>query len=137
MVGRLLVTGSLVLFLAGCATTGNTVNEQTHELQQRITAMETELEKKNQDISMLESELQRIQESLPGTENTKNSIAPALSLRQVQTALKKAGFYKGVIDGKTGPQTKKAIKNFQKANGLKADGIVGKKTALALDSYLQ
>lgn len=137
MVGRLLVTGSLMLFLAGCATTGNTVNEQTHAFQQRITALETELEKKNQDISMLESELQRIQESLPGTADTKNSIAPVLSLRQVQTALKKAGFYKGVIDGKTGPQTKRAIKNFQKANGLKADGIVGKRTALALGSYLQ
>jgi hypothetical protein len=35
-------------------------------------------------------------------------------MRQVQAALKKTGFYKGDIDGKSGPQTKKAIEAFQK-----------------------
>ena len=48
--------------------------------------------------------------------------------RQVQSALKKAGFYKGDIDGKLGPQTKKAIKAFQKSKGLNPDGVIGVKT---------
>lgn len=53
---------------------------------------------------------------------------------EIQTALKNAGFYSGSIDGKIGPKTKKAIEEFQKANGLKADGKVGPKTWEALSS---
>jgi peptidoglycan hydrolase-like protein with peptidoglycan-binding domain len=55
--------------------------------------------------------------------------------RQIQTALKKVGFYKGKIDGKTGPRTKEAIKAFQRASGLKADGAVGDKTWAELNKY--
>lgn len=56
---------------------------------------------------------------------------------QIQTALKNAGFYKGEIDGKIGPQTKKAIKAFQKAKGLAPDGVVGPKTWEELEKYLK
>lgn len=56
--------------------------------------------------------------------------------KDIQTALKAAGFYTGTVDGKIGPRTKKAIIDFQKANGLKADGKVGPKTMAALDKYL-
>ncbi|MDO8662871.1 MAG: peptidoglycan-binding domain-containing protein [Candidatus Omnitrophota bacterium] len=59
-----------------------------------------------------------------------------LSLKQIQRALKSAGFYQGPIDGKIGPKTKEAIRKFQKANGLKADGIVGKRTSAELNEYL-
>jgi len=56
---------------------------------------------------------------------------------QIQKALKHAGFYKGAIDGKVGPRTKSAIREFQKANGLTADGSVGDKTWQALKTYLK
>lgn len=49
-------------------------------------------------------------------------------IKQVQTALKKVGFYKGDIDGKLGPQTKRAIKAFQKSKGLAPDGVIGVRT---------
>ncbi len=55
---------------------------------------------------------------------------------EIQTALKNAGFYSGSIDGKIGPKSKKAIEDFQSANGLKADGKVGAKTWEALGKYL-
>ncbi len=58
-------------------------------------------------------------------------------MRKIQTALKNAGFYKGKIDGKTGPQTKSAIKAFQKSKKLKPDGLVGKKTWVELSKYLK
>ena len=45
--------------------------------------------------------------------------------KQAQATLKKAGFYKGEMDGKMGPQTKKAIKAFQKSKGLNPDGVIG------------
>ncbi|MFA4992883.1 MAG: peptidoglycan-binding domain-containing protein [Candidatus Omnitrophota bacterium] len=55
---------------------------------------------------------------------------------EIQTALKNAGFYAGNIDGKIGPKSKKAIEDFQSANGLKTDGKVGAKTWDALGKYL-
>lgn len=56
--------------------------------------------------------------------------------KEIQTALKNANFYMWAIDGKIGPMTKKAIEEFQKANGLKVDGIVGPKTWDKLKAYL-
>lgn len=56
--------------------------------------------------------------------------------KEIQTALKNAGFYTGAIDGKIGSKTKKAILEFQKANGLIADGKVGPKTWGVLSKYL-
>ena len=56
--------------------------------------------------------------------------------KDIQKALKAAGFYTGAVDGKIGPKTKKAIMDFQKAKGLKADGKVGPKTWAELEKYL-
>lgn len=56
--------------------------------------------------------------------------------RNIQTALKNAGFYSGKVDGSIGPKTKKAIEAFQEKEGLKADGKVGPKTWRALSAYL-
>ena len=56
--------------------------------------------------------------------------------KQIQQALKAAGFYNGKIDGTIGPKTKKAIEEFQAQNGLKADGKVGAKTWKALSAHL-
>jgi len=58
------------------------------------------------------------------------------SPKDIQAALKNAGFYAGEVDGKVGPMTKKAIEDFQKAKGLKADGKVGPKTWEVLSAYL-
>ena len=55
---------------------------------------------------------------------------------EIQTALKNAGFYAGNIDGKIGPKSKKAIEDFQKANGLKVDGKIGPKTWEAMSKYV-
>lgn len=55
---------------------------------------------------------------------------------EIQQALKGAGFYKGAVDGKIGPQTREAIKEFQRVNGLSADGVVGRQTWERLAPYL-
>ena len=41
-------------------------------------------------------------------------------------------FYKGKIDGILGKRTRLAIKKYQKTRSLKADGILGDKTKLCL-----
>lgn len=59
------------------------------------------------------------------------------SIKKIQFVLKSAGFYKGEVDGKMGPRTKNAIKEFQKANKLVSDGIAGPRTWEALSQYLK
>ncbi|MFC1709646.1 peptidoglycan-binding protein [Candidatus Omnitrophota bacterium] len=66
--------------------------------------------------------------------SSSSSIAP--TTKQVQTALKNAGYYKGQVDGKIGPMSKDAILGFQKDNGLVADGKVGPKTWSKLRQHL-
>ncbi|MBU1998586.1 MAG: peptidoglycan-binding domain-containing protein [Candidatus Omnitrophota bacterium] len=56
---------------------------------------------------------------------------------EIQEALKNAGYYMGKVDGKIGPISKKAIEDFQKANGLIVDGKVGPKTWGVLGKYLK
>ncbi|MCM8824497.1 MAG: peptidoglycan-binding protein [Candidatus Omnitrophica bacterium] len=60
-----------------------------------------------------------------------------ISVLQIQTALKNAGFSPGPIDGKLGAKTKKAIIEFQKREGLVPDGKVGPKTWERLSKYLK
>ena len=57
------------------------------------------------------------------------------STRDIQQALKNSGFYQGSIDGKMGPLTRDAIREFQRIHGLKDDGVVGKQTWTQLSTY--
>jgi len=58
------------------------------------------------------------------------------TVKEIQTALKNAGFDPGSFDGKMGPRTRQAIKDFQKSKGLVPDGAVGPKTWASLGKYL-
>ena len=51
---------------------------------------------------------------------------------QIQTKLKRWGYYSGSIDGIYGTQTVNAVKYFQRKNGLTVDGIAGPATLKAL-----
>lgn len=51
---------------------------------------------------------------------------------QIQTKLKNWGYYTGAIDGKYGSATQKAVKEFQRKNGLTVDGVAGSKTLSAM-----
>ena len=51
---------------------------------------------------------------------------------QIQTKLKRWGYYNGNIDGIYGSQTQEAVRFFQRKNGLSVDGIAGPKTLAAM-----
>lgn len=53
-------------------------------------------------------------------------------VKQIQTKLKRWGYYYGNIDGIYGSQTLSAVKWFQSKNGLTVDGIAGPKTLAAM-----
>ena len=77
--------------------------------------------------------------------NTSAATAPAAPLpteesarvREIQKALKAAGFDPGPLDGRMGGKTKAAVHDFQVANGLDADGKVGPKTWNKLEPFLK
>jgi g-D-glutamyl-meso-diaminopimelate peptidase len=58
------------------------------------------------------------------------STGPAVQL--LQLALNRGGFDAGATDGIFGVKTQNALKDFQKKNGLRADGIAGPRTHRAL-----
>ncbi len=51
----------------------------------------------------------------------------------LQTILKNKGYFNGTIDGVFGRMTYYSVKAFQRANGLKADGVVGVGTRVLLN----
>ena len=71
---------------------------------------------------------------------TNNQTIEALSkygsrgseVTQIQTKLKRWGYYNGSIDGIYGSKTVAAVKYFQRKNGLTQDGIAGPKTLAAM-----
>jgi peptidoglycan hydrolase-like protein with peptidoglycan-binding domain len=57
-------------------------------------------------------------------------------LEGVQDALTKLGYEPGAVDGRDGPNTQKAVREFQAAASVGIDGIVGPLTREALVTEL-
>src|ERR1700747_1597327 len=53
---------------------------------------------------------------------------PTPTTAAVQRALAQRGYYKGRIDDKLGPETRRAIREFQRKEGLRASGRVDSAT---------
>ncbi len=54
------------------------------------------------------------------------------TVRQIQSKLKSWGYYSGSVDGVYGSATERAVRAFQKKNGLTVDGKAGPKTLAAM-----
>lgn len=134
--------GSLILMvlafaplvvLGGCATMNKksdtelqTLKAQVNDLEARVQQKDTEIVGLRQALSKTtEEKYNSLKESLPSATQVPTPL-------QIQQALKAAGYDPGDIDGKLGSKTRKAVRAFQKANGLNPDGKVGPKTWNAL-----
>ena len=95
---------------------GLKLNAESTPIQSTTTAMSTPVDAAGEQVAM--------------------AIAPEKpTIQDIQMALKNADIYNGKVDGVMGPRTKKAIKEFQEKNNLKADGKVGAKTWSELKSF--
>ncbi|MDD5019776.1 MAG: peptidoglycan-binding domain-containing protein [Candidatus Omnitrophica bacterium] len=120
---------TLMLAAAGCATTRSTSGSS---VESRLQVLENKVQSLESQIVVSET----ADESFGIREESSGVTVDTVTKKQIQQALKNAGYYEGTVDGKIGPKTRTAIKQFQKDMGLKADGIAGKKTKEKLLKYL-
>jgi len=130
--------------LAGCATSGaaqrgqDQLQVQVAGLQSQVAALTSHVEELRSRQQALEGRAwdQGVRVSSAAETRTARRAYVVLTAKELQLALQRAGYYQGPMDGKIGPKTRTAIKLFQAANGLVADGVAGHKTMVALHVYL-
>lgn len=131
----------IIFSVSGCATCKNK-DLEIQGLKNEISVLASQSQNKEEEINNLKQALikseqekealsQRITDKESGCE-----VKSRPNIKQIQIALKNAGYNPGAVDGRMGRQTKDAIKLFQKNNDLRADGRVGKKTWKLLCPYL-
>ena len=143
---RLILSLFLLIGLTGCSATSKKQDLQIQQMQSHLNYLESAVNKHEDDIAKLKNDraeagakpvysfnedLKEFNDEIAGTDFDPPSAS------DIQKALKNAGFYKGSVDGKIGPKTSEAILSFQKDKKLKADGVIGKMTWMALKKYLK
>ncbi|MFH1269629.1 MAG: peptidoglycan-binding domain-containing protein [Candidatus Omnitrophota bacterium] len=141
------IIGYLAIFilffsLSGCATARKQKDLEMQGLRNQVSALEAQVQEKDLEIMNLRDSLMKSIEEKAGLakqEKKKKVISEVKSrptTKQIQIALENAGYNPGAMDGRMGRKTKEAIKAFQRANNLPADGKVGKMTWRLLKEYL-
>ena len=160
MVLRLLSVLFLAVVVSGCASTQ--MKTQNEQMQSRMTELEKNLQAKDAEIVDLQYQVKDLSSKVDGGKTAESDQAASAqgsseqgesvkvsggseaqiirvkaSPEKIQRALKSAGVYTGRVDGRIGAGTRQAIVEFQKSHGLKADGVLGKKTWDELKVYLK
>lgn len=131
-----------VFSLSGCASMQKEKNMEIQGLKNQVSLLESQVQSKDEEINALRESLDRAEQGAGSglALKQKKRVIPEAkshpSVKQIQAALKNAGYNPGSLDGKMGRQTKDAIRAFQRANDLQADGRVGRKTWDLLKEYL-
>ena len=157
---QLTILNSVILtlsffFFTGCVTTRpqqkdtfldeiNQLSLKVHSLEQENRTLQQENGENERTVAQLEDNIAnlkveqtaQIKPNLPAQFTKTNSRPLKRTNKNIQRALKTAGYDIGTVDGKIGPRTRSAIVAFQKTNGLNADGTVGVNTWAKLQTYL-
>lgn len=139
-----ILLGTMVL-TTGCTTKKRHQRDITN-LQTQIGTLQAEVARLDQSLKDTDTALKAAQEGrTAGTGSALGQLTQGAIYRTpsgfelpaaaIQSALKKAGYYQGTIDGKVGSRTKQAIRDFQRDQGLEADGVCGRQTWARLKSF--
>ncbi|MBU1913001.1 MAG: peptidoglycan-binding protein [Candidatus Omnitrophica bacterium] len=88
----------------------------------------TQLEETRRTKEILQSKKEYVSKTKYARQADSSKAEFRPTTKEIQTALKNAGFDPGSLDGKMGSRTRQAIKDFQKSKGLVPDGVAGPKT---------
>lgn len=135
----LLLLSVFVISLSGCATARKQSELDMQGLRNQVSVLESQLRDKDNEIYSLQEALNQAnaEKEISTKKKISSEVKSRPNTKQIQAALANAGFNPGAIDGRMGRQTRDAIRAFQRANGLTADGKVGKKTWNLLRVYLE
>jgi peptidoglycan hydrolase-like protein with peptidoglycan-binding domain len=78
-----------------------------------------------------------LQIQVPKTGESIGPDSPAARVAELQQALLQLGYKVGKSDGIYGGKTRKAVRAFQKSQKLEVDGLVGPRTARAINKALR
>jgi peptidoglycan hydrolase-like protein with peptidoglycan-binding domain len=134
-----LVVASFVISLNGCASSRKQKELEIQGLRNQISALESQLQTKDEEINSLKEAAAKATEEKETAVSKKKVIGEIKSRptpKQIQIALRNAGYNPGKIDGRMGKLSHEAIKAFQKAHNLTPDGKMGKETWNLLKEYL-
>lgn len=150
--GRLSVITALALAASGCAMGGSKshlarLQSQVGLLDDRVTQLErigpaptafnTDVPATDSSWSSDSAAGKSSPVAVRTSKKSRRASSDKPSTKAIQQALKSAGFYQGELDGKMGPLTRQAVEEFQRINGLKADGVVGTQTWSKLEQYAE
>lgn len=143
-IALLIVFGVLALGVAGCV--GN------DKYNKDMNMMRSQLQLVQSDVENLRTGQQKIEDDVAEAQKAKATGGAGISVagevyrtpsgftlpsRDIQKALKNAGYYTGPVDGRIGSATRSAIKQFQEDQGLTADGVCGRRTWTKLQQFLE
>ena len=137
--------------ISGCSSAQKKLSDDVKGINTKVDTLETRVE----GVETKQSEVERLAMEMAQRAEDMNSGKAARAssgktnvgikdkmgrkdkdrVKDIQSCLRNAGFYKGEVDGIKGRKTISAIKKFQGANGLTADGVAGKRTWEALSKY--
>jgi peptidoglycan hydrolase-like protein with peptidoglycan-binding domain len=114
-------------------------------LRNQISVLESQVKSKDEEINSLKDALAKAEQEkqVPqaphkkmGRKKVIGEVKSRPRAKQIQMALKNAGYDPGPIDGRIGKQTCDAIKAFQKAHNLAVTGKPDRQTRNLLSEYL-
>lgn len=137
-IAAVLFLSILVVVASGCVSKGR-YQREVASLQGQIAQMDASLRAQEAELAQLRGGRTAQAQPTTGAFTGATYRTPSgfeLPATEIQRALKNAGYYTGSLDGKIGPESREAIRSFQRDNGLTADGVCGKQTWAKLKTYL-
>ena len=144
-IGLLIVFGVLALGVAGCVGNGK-YNKDMNMLHSQVQLVQSDVENLRTGQQKIEDDVTEVAKAKAAGAGSGVSVSGdiyrtpsgfTLPSRDIQRALKNAGYYNGPFDGKIGSGTRAAIKQFQEDQGLSADGVCGRRTWSKLAPFLE
>jgi peptidoglycan hydrolase-like protein with peptidoglycan-binding domain len=138
-VGVVLLLVVFAFSVSGCASARKQRELEMQGLRNQISVLEAQVQAKDEEIAGLKDSLDKMSADKEQAAPKKRIIGEVKSrpkAKEIQIALRNAGYDPGAIDGKMGRKTREAVRAFQRNNGLAVDGKVGRQTWALLKEYL-
>lgn len=132
----MLTTAAMIGAPAFAASDNNQQQSQGAQMQQPQNNDQAQQNKQNQQQNVQNQQNQKNQQSAENSQPIQPNNLSRGEIRQVQQALDKDGFKAGTTDGRWGPHTQDAVKQFQQSKQIQANGQLDQQTVadLGLDA---